>query len=736
MFWMKVKLAVAALAAAAAVTAAVPVTVGVMQAAEETRKPEPAAQVPPEAGERELAWREVGTPFLYSQCRPKPGKSSRYFRAWWDRQAYDGDWEVYGDAGHKRPSPPELDFGSKMAIYWRPLLSVFVKVERICETEREVRVHYAARPQLAHEDRDIDRGRLLEVERCEKPVAFLENGREVARVPLAPAGADQLAEFLLEVRFASRAALGVVVGAKQTMDEPLMVRLGAREEEVLYGTEGEKAHQFVLTRPGERLDVGDKVILSHRQVATPLDVRDRYEVLEWSPQREKAVRFALAPGWVRNPFSLCPWCRHKNLASFDPPAGWQTYDLQGRCVMCARTVGPATRGVELLLGTKNPLRETRDIDSMKLTVAPGKSPRVHVAARLAEGVGGVSELVCPGTNFQYSRSLLFLVARPGAREPVAVFPSLPKKKWASEFKPLKSSATASVPLAARDAAGRPVFDKPGAYVVRAAAGRLLSNPVTVVVGSPRAGQAAAAVEFRRLRHEMPPVRTPSCIVARTREDAALRLAGHYQPTLPRVRMTPEEHNRSVAAAREAWLDAINPNWGRDMILAVSRGYFPGHTGGKFEVAAVRRHDDHLAVELTFEPPRQDPGTNCIPADMVRCARYDGRVVFLEGGKAIAEVPAGSSVAQPAIKAPPTQADAHAVFLVKGAEKRLKLLAEIRGGPKFFADCVREVEATIKKLEDLGKPEEAKRLRGALEKVKAAAELHPPGGKPADPVEVF
>jgi hypothetical protein len=214
--------------------------------------------------------------------------------------------------------------------------------------------------------------------------------------------------------------------------------------------------------------------------------------IKWSPEREKAVKFALVPGWSRSawvgPVLICPWCKGPNRAASPvtkcPVCGKDKErdqfklceacaSVRGECQMCSRRVGPATRRVELLLGTKDPLRTTSDIDPMTFAIPPGQVPDLWVAAKL-NNAREMPELVCPGKRVDLAHGLLFLVEKPGTTEPEVVFPSVPEVKAKDPYTPISSSSSGSVTLGYS-------FAKPGNHIIRAVAGRLMSKPVTVIV---------------------------------------------------------------------------------------------------------------------------------------------------------------------------------------------------------------------------------------------------------------
>jgi hypothetical protein len=118
-----------------------------------------------------------------------------------------------------------------------------------------------------------------------------------------------------------------------------------------------------------------------------------------------------------------------------------------------------------------------------------------VAVRI--GIGAVPEVMTPGGRPLLGRSptILFLVDVPESRGPACILMVMPPDdaKILPHLKPLKSSASGLLRMQARTSSGKQVFSRPGSYTVRAVAGRLVSNPVTVIVEqkAPAAGRAPA-----------------------------------------------------------------------------------------------------------------------------------------------------------------------------------------------------------------------------------------------------
>jgi hypothetical protein len=230
--------------------------------------------------------------------------------------------------------------------------------------------------------------------------------------------------------------------------------------------------------------------------------------------REKAAKFALAPGWLRSDtFFACPWHRAPREVTADmsrcTSCGKDVtsgmYKLcptcaarQGKCRYkdCKRAVGPATRGVTLRLEAYSPLNKTRltpqqreDAARRIVRVRPGRRAGafLHVEGTAKQ----VPELMCwtRPHHLGTCQTLFFLVKAKGAPDALVVFPEFNRKYYRNmthnpnpRLKPFSDLTQWKwFTLSAKDPRGRPVCAAPGTYSVRAVAGRLVSNPVMVVV---------------------------------------------------------------------------------------------------------------------------------------------------------------------------------------------------------------------------------------------------------------
>jgi hypothetical protein len=167
--------------------------------------------------------------------------------------------------------------------------------------------------------------------------------------------------------------------------------------------------------------------------------------------------------------------------------------LSGECQEkdCSRKIGPATRGVELELSLHPPGAEItwrsrqaqEDAAAGRVRIAAGAAPRPWLAAKLAENVKAVPEIQSEGGRQLTSccvASWVLMVRDAQGAERCNAQPLVARPHDKSlQVLPLSESASQRCPDFGPEAGA--AFAKPGTYTVRAAAGRLVSNPVTVVV---------------------------------------------------------------------------------------------------------------------------------------------------------------------------------------------------------------------------------------------------------------
>jgi len=239
-------------------------------------------------------------------------------------------------------------------------------------------------------------------------------------------------------------------------------------------------------KPNPRFRKGDKLVVL--QIDYP-----RWKLsaaVRWSKAAEEAALAALAPGWAQHGGRtfLCPWCTGREFTEEVGKCrrcGAQTASgmkklcpkcarTLGRCAACSRKLGPATLGVDLGLSTIPPTAKVKD--PRRIAVAPGTAPELWVW--VDSRAQAAPEFQCWENKLDTCNTLCFLVEGPGIqgrtvaffeRRILWMYKSIPPR-------PLKGSASGLLKLRPKE-----LFRRHGSYTVRAVAGRLVSEPVTVVV---------------------------------------------------------------------------------------------------------------------------------------------------------------------------------------------------------------------------------------------------------------
>jgi len=501
MFWAKVKVAAAVLGTAAVASAGVPVAVRAVVAAEK----EPVAPAAaPAAREEVLEFRRLEVP-----QRWKGVSRESFFAAAWSPELLAQNLEDRFSFNYARMKSAEkihmpaavrkwalglkIDYGKEMVLAaFKGISSGSSRytVEKIVEKKKGLHVEIKF-----VQGRTRDLGYPYDMVVCpsrDLPVVFCENGKEVARVPFKAGDDKELTGFVDKVRHSSLVGVGTYEGTTGAV--PPNSHLGV--ETVLFG-QRQAADRFgadFLDRSWAELKQrtaptkGDRVLFCVPQ-------GESFGILiKHTPAREKAVKFALAPGWQWTERSFrCPWCRGKAIKRSKEPKHCIS---RGLCTTCNRTVGPATRGVKLELATRDPRAKTRltkeqieDARAGRVRIGTGEAPSLWLSVK--SKAREVPEVITRGGhgNLAGCQTLFFLVEGPGRAEPACAFTPALNARRGSRPKALQGSAAGYVTISG----GRQVFSRPGSYTVRAVAGRLVSNPVTVIVEqkAPAAGRAPA-----------------------------------------------------------------------------------------------------------------------------------------------------------------------------------------------------------------------------------------------------
>jgi len=318
--------------------------------------------------------------------------------------------------------------------------------------------------------------------------------------PLAAAdGKDVLTEeFRKVVMYAHTVAIVEVTGS--TIEQERMEwfppswaeKVAFKNPVLLYGKAVPKGPAVVHANPyrgqatpAASLKPGAKVIVAWQKRGAALVPHSKAAVL--------ATRRALAPGWFVDPGLMCPACMKltytADIGKCEACAGGTASGmyklcancgpLTGQCQACKRTVGPATPDVSLKLGYIPPF--SKRMEPAELKIPAGGTPKLWVCVRGdARRIPPVAELPCMSNNLATCQNLFFLVEGPGIRGVEVVRPSILMVRATVPHKPLtKANAFAEFELVVLP--DGKAFKAQGSYTVRAAAGRLVSNPRKVVV---------------------------------------------------------------------------------------------------------------------------------------------------------------------------------------------------------------------------------------------------------------
>ena len=127
---------------------------------------------------------------------------------------------------------------------------------------------------------------------------------------------------------------------------------------------------------------------------------------------------------------------------------------------------------------KRTQQELEDVKAKRVRVQPGQTPQLYVDVRLAGGVKEVPEIKCAnGKDMFWHTTLFFWVTAPGGAEQ-PIFAPARVEDGSPMSLPVAASTNQQTPS---DLFPKTALAKPGSYTVRAMAGRLVSDPVTVVV---------------------------------------------------------------------------------------------------------------------------------------------------------------------------------------------------------------------------------------------------------------
>jgi RNA polymerase sigma factor (sigma-70 family) len=373
-----------------------------------------------------------------------------------------------------------------------------------------------------------------------KPCPYWHGTVTTAPVEIEIKADDAEARFLDAAKYAGFAAVAEVKAlpqAEQAGNAVKLSQLGIEWKELLYAPDTVRQAMAKVTaltlpylKPGVAdaksvagLKVGDRILVvadEQSRVTLPggssinfADGKgtvnlpengggrlDGAQWLLWTQSRQDALQAALAPGWKG---ANCPWCTLFLNDNRRPPLSQRACQAcnkltalpdneklcpscaaqRGECWTCERTVGPATRDVTFRLWAYDPKAE-RDLTPRNECRIKDDASFLPLWIEVQNEKDETPEFQTPGggARFDCCKTLFYLVEGPGLSAPAPVFhgDGGARARMMGPAALQKGSATGRADLIAGT-----LFTTPGTYTVRAVAGRLISDPVTVVVAVER-----------------------------------------------------------------------------------------------------------------------------------------------------------------------------------------------------------------------------------------------------------
>jgi hypothetical protein len=343
---------------------------------------------------------------------------------------------------------------------------------------------------------------------------------------------DAAARFLDAAKYAGFAAVAEVKALPQAGEAEKPAQLGIEWQNLLYAPDAVRQAMAKVTalalpylKPGvadtratAELKVGDRILVVADEQARVIlpdgssinfaDGKGAVNLpenggarlngaqwLPWTQSRQDALQAALAPGWREG---ACPWCRrHEELfegvrlgscrvCEKEGVVGWLCITCarqRGECSAlfgnCERTVGPATRDVTFRLWAFDPNAERNGMPRNECRIQAGaKSLPLWVEVQNEKGETPEFQTPGGGKRFDCCQTMFYLVDGPGISGAKTMFHGDvgARSRMMGPAALQKGSATEQVQLVAGE-----LFATPGTYTVRAVAGRLVSNALTVIV---------------------------------------------------------------------------------------------------------------------------------------------------------------------------------------------------------------------------------------------------------------
>ncbi|MEI6149753.1 MAG: hypothetical protein WCS01_11690, partial [bacterium] len=337
-----------------------------------------------------------------------------------------------------------------------------------------------------------------------KPCTYWRGTVTTGPVEIEIKADDALARFLDAAKYAGVATVAEVKALPQPGDGDKPAQLGIEWKDLLSAPESARNELKDVTKlsmeegqTAAGLQPGDRILVTvdQRQVMNLMLSKrlDKSELngakwVPWSQRRQDALIAALAPGWQEG---ACPWClqlRSTTLVAACQFCQKRTSGTlcskcaiqRGTCVYeCKRTIGPATRDVTFRLWAYNPTVPQAAQQPNTCRIQPG-AKNLPLWVEVQNEKGATPEFMTPGggKRFDCCKTLFYLVEGPGLSGPTPAFhgDGGARARMMASSALQKGSATGRADLMADK-----LFATPGTYTIRAVAGRLVSNPLKVIV---------------------------------------------------------------------------------------------------------------------------------------------------------------------------------------------------------------------------------------------------------------
>mgnify|MGYP002346512987 CR=1 FL=1 len=522
MLWAKAKIVAVVTIAAMALAVATPLAVRALKAAEANgAKPESAGPVP--AKDETLEFRQLSFDYRYAPyaleseaflgfaCRSEEELNKLPYRYHGANPEAATTWaQSLGIDFEGAELPAEMVLGvatgpvqdvSEMG--W----DILMQVTKVACVNGTLRIEYDRKDEAGMRGGPGGPRRtgfgwfMIACPRRDLPAVFIENGKEVARVPCARENDRDFVTFLDEVPYATHVAVAEVLGIKAGAGGKRFASL--RAVDILYDLHwdakvGEKGDRYGL-KTGDafetQLSAGVTEPAVGNKVITMLYGASGNATVNWAVQRERTTRRALAPGWWEDGDFRCPGCCAEGPAARGICQGCHSDTVvgtthlcskcaaaRGICPWCSRRIGPRTPNtVFRLCAAPSDAQQVGASVPVRTSIQAGEEYALWLD--VDSRAQAMPELPCLQNKLPDADSFFLVQSQFGRRTVLSVL-SCTKTEAAADLQPFRGAARVRVvPCrgSRSDQGFGTVFDAPGTYRVRMSAGRALSNVATLIV---------------------------------------------------------------------------------------------------------------------------------------------------------------------------------------------------------------------------------------------------------------